>query len=234
MAKDKGSGSVQLARPVDPSKNVFKLVREAIKRQDSLRGAANKASQQDRSYVREILKTEIDHVKELLKRDAKYAKAVRTIDTGAAKTEAERAQRAIDALAVITASNAAGVQKALTDTAITISKQTADTFLQVTDRLAALEKTANLSAGQSTVADPALVALANDVRTLVASGNVVSGKSEGFRMSTAAIVAIATLAAFILSTVVPPLLQKTASPTPQVIYVPATPNTLIPTTIPSK
>lgn len=216
---------------IDPTKNVLQLVKAAVKRLNDLRYVDGKANKAARKCIIDVTQLNAKHNKSLIKREAKYVAAVRLIDTQAAKSESERAQRAIDALATITASNATAVQKALTDTAITISKQTADTFLQVTDRLAALEKTSNLAAGQSAVSDPALITLATDVRALIAGGNVGVGRTEGVKLSTTMIIAIASAAGvfsgFVLPKLTAPAVPVAAS-APQIIYVPAQPGTLLP------
>ena len=152
----------------DPTANVISLVE-----------AESKLREQGIIYLEKLAMIQEAHNTEIRVLDATRLAAIREVDVSAVKTEADRSLLAIQALAAVTASNAETLRNALTTTAQTIAKQTSDTVSQITERIAALEKSSYEGAGKSTVADPMMSQLVTEVKALRAQQSTSSGKEQG-------------------------------------------------------
>lgn len=216
---DSEGGSV-----VDPTENVKALSEAANKRQDDLRNAS------DRLHISETrrLEAEVEHVKELAQIREAHAKemraaeggrldSIRQVDVTAVKTEADRALAAIQTLAATTATNAENLRNALNTTATTIAKSTSDTVSQITERIAALEKSSYEGLGKQRIADPMMVEVMAEMKLMRGT------KSEGIDKTWGIIAVVVTLVisgaiAFVAINRSP---TSTASTPPQVIYLPS-------------
>lgn len=175
---------------IDPTKNVSDLFESTSRRQDDLRAAAERLTKAEIDHLKEISALRAEYDKELRAAEGKRIDAIRQVDITAVSTAGERAQQAIQALAVTTAANAENLRNALTATATTIATQLANTVAGLTERIAALEKSSYEGVGKQRVADPMiqeLVAEMKSVRTLQSAG---AGKSAGIGFTGALIVAV--------------------------------------------
>jgi hypothetical protein len=152
MGIDDSGGSV-----VDPTENVKALQLASAARQDDLRDL------NDRRIDAEIrvLKTEVncieniavlraEHAKEIRILESDRLEKIRQVDVLAGNTAADRALIAIQTLATSQAAAAETLRSMVTTTATTIAAQTSDTVSQITERIAALEKSSYEGAGKGT------------------------------------------------------------------------------------
>jgi len=202
-----------------------------------------------------------DHQVQLDTLEAKRLDAVRSVDQLAVKTEADRSAAAITALANAAATTAETLRSAVNTSATNLATQLDRTVTAITERIAALEKSSYTGAGKQAVADPMMEQLIGEMRTLTAQRSADMGKAavvdprmhelmtqvrensarlqagagrnEGmdatWKFIIAAVGLLATLAAL-------GVFNRAATPTaaaaPQVIYVPAPPGAMLPTTPP--
>jgi hypothetical protein len=151
---------------IDPTQNVKDLSEAANRRQDDLREANDKlhASEIKRldaeaSHLKEIAVIREQHAKEIRAAETERLNSIRQVDVTAVRTEADRALAAIQTLAATTATNAENLRNALNATAATIAKSTSDTVSQITERIAALEKSSYEGVGKQRLADPQMAEL---------------------------------------------------------------------------
>lgn len=170
---NQGPSTDQDNQPVmDPTDNVMKLVEAANRRQDDLRNAESLRS-------REVADLRAEHAKEIREIESRRLDAIRQVDVAAAKTEADRALTAIQALATKAAIDAENIRTALNATAATIAKQTSDTVGEITTRIAALEKSNYEGQGRSKVADPQIESLVGEMRRLGSNQASSGGERRG-------------------------------------------------------
>jgi gamma-glutamylcysteine synthetase len=191
---------------VDPTANVIALTEAEAKRQDDLREANEKLQKSENTrleaYVahaefigdlrakhqKEFADARDRHILEMRTAEAARLDSIRQVDVTAVKTEADRAQAAIATLAATTSTNAENLRNALNATAATIAKSTSDTFAQVTERLAALEKASYESVGKQRIADPMIAELTAEVKALREVGQQTTGTKTGVSKTLGAIV----------------------------------------------
>lgn len=206
----------------DPSENVKALNEAANKRQDDLREANNRLSESEFKrldaalvHMKEILKLQADHAKEISAAEASRLDAIRQVDVTAVRTEADRALAAIQLLAATTSTNADNIRNTLNSTAVSIAKSTSDTVSQITERIAALEKSSYEGVGKQRLADPQMVDLLAEVKLLREGAGVKTGVDKTWGILAAVVtIAIAGIAAFA---------AINHTPAPQVIYAPVPP-----------
>jgi hypothetical protein len=131
------------------------------------------------AHLQEQILLQAKHFEKIHELDMNRLNAIRTVDVQQIKTDADRSQTAITALATITASNAETLRNTLTNTASTIATQTATIVSQITERIATLEKTSYEGAGKQAVTDPAIAQLVNEVRGLRSTQEQGSGRDSG-------------------------------------------------------
>lgn len=163
---------------IDPTENVIALTEAANRRQDDLRAASERFQAAQIAHLNATMQLRGDHAKEIRRLETERVNAIRQVDVTAVKTEADRALAAIQTLAATTATNADNLRTALTNTATTIAKQTADTVGEITTRIAALEKSSYEGLGKSRVADPQMAEFMADMRKLILSQGAGQAKSE--------------------------------------------------------
>jgi hypothetical protein len=187
MGVDRFGGPV-----VDPTENVKALSDAATKRQDDLREASERFTAAALRHVdematvrannaREFAHLRDSHAKEIRRLETDRLNSIRQVDVAYGQTEAKRALDAIQTLAAQTASSAETLRVAQSTMAQAVAKQTADTFIEVTSRVAALEKAYYEGKGKEAVSDPMLAQLVAEVKALAQSGSVTSGASRGMR-----------------------------------------------------
>lgn len=171
---------------IDPTANVIALNDAANKRQDDLRDAERllvaaklDTIRAELDGLREMQRLRAAHASEITQLESKRLDAIRAVDVAAVQTAAERAAQAITALAATTTTNAENLRNALTATAQTIAKQTADTVSGITERLTSLERSSYVGQGRAGVSDPALMQLMEEVRLLRSQQAAGAGKSVG-------------------------------------------------------
>jgi hypothetical protein len=157
----------------DPSENVKALNEAANQRQDDLRAAHNnlmaaevRRLDAEAGHLKEIADIRERHAKEIRAAETERLNSIRQVDVTAVRTEADRALAAIQTLAATTATNAENLRNALNATAATIAKSTSDTVQQITERIAALEKSSYEGVGKQRLADPQMAELLLKVETM--------------------------------------------------------------------
>lgn len=195
----------------DPTQNVKDINESANKRQDDLREANNKLTEAE---IRR-LDAEIDHAKELSNSREQCAKelaevreqharelrsaetsrldSIRQVDVTAVRTEADRALAAIQTLAATSASNAENIRNNLNATAATIAKTTSDSMSQITERIAALEKSSYEGVGKQRLADPQMIDLLAEVKALRESRANITGVTQGIDKTWGVLAVIITI-----------------------------------------
>lgn len=134
----RGLGVDEHGGPVfDPSKNVLDLVEAAIKRQDDLRAANEKYLEAESRHLHEMAELRAQYDQLIRENDIVRQEKVREVDVLNGRTEAERAQTAIKALAEASALTAETLRK----TAETVSASQSA-------RISALELAVSAGAGK--------------------------------------------------------------------------------------
>lgn len=171
---------------IDPTENVKALTEAANTRQDDLRelndrriDAEIRIMEVQVGGLEKIAVLRAKHAKEIRDLESRRLDAIRQVDVTAVKTEAERALAAISVLATTTATNAENLRNALTATAQTIATQTANTVSQITERIAALEKSSYEGAGKQAVADPMQAEMFAKMERVLTAMAGSSGQSQG-------------------------------------------------------
>jgi hypothetical protein len=222
---------------VDPTQNVRELFDAGSTRQDDLRLAERRLQEE------KILRVEVqlravqhevalraEHQTSLDQLESKRLDAVRSVDQLAAKTEADRAAAAVTALATSAATTAETLRSAVNTSATNLATQLDRTVTTIIERIAAPEKSSYTGLGKQAVADPQIERLALMVETLTRSRAADTGKTEGIGASWAVLLGVVALVASLLL-IWSRATSVTAPPAqPQVIYVPAPPGALLPTT----
>jgi len=164
---------------VDPTENVRDLVIAANTRQDDLRTITKELVEAKFEHLQAMAQLRAEHVKELASMESSRLNAIRQVDVLAVSTAADQAQAAIQTLAASTTTNAENIRNALTATATAIATQTANTVNAITERLAALEKSSYEGKGKQTLADPMLVELVAEMKSLRQVTTTNAGKGSG-------------------------------------------------------
>lgn len=177
-----GDGSPQLSGgelTIDPTENVKALSAAANQRQDDIRAENNRRIDSELGHVKFVAELRANHAREIRELESRRLDAIRQVDVAATKTEADRALAAIQTLAVTTQTNAENLRNALTATATTIATQTANTVSQITERIAALEKSSYEGAGKQAVADPMQAQMFEKMERVLAVLSLNNGQSAG-------------------------------------------------------
>jgi len=166
---------------VDPTANVIALSEASNRRQDDLRILTKELFDAKISHVKEISELRAEHAKEIGASETSRLNAIRQVDAQAVSTAADRAQTAIQALAVTTSANAENLRNALATTATTIAAQTAATVTAITERLAALEKSSYEGKGKAGIFDPMQAEMLAEIKALRVSQSQGTGRVEGVK-----------------------------------------------------
>lgn len=174
LAVDRSGGPV-----IDPTANVISLNEAAQKRQDDLREAHQRFVDAELKHVREIGGLRAEHAKEIRQLETERLNSIRAVDVAGGEREAKRALDAVQALAATSATNTETLRNAVTSSATAIAKQTAETFAEVSARLAALERSSYEGKGKEAVTDPALAQLVLKLENLASRDDRRGGRSGG-------------------------------------------------------
>lgn len=196
---DSATGTV-----LDPTRNVIALTEAAIQRQDDLRAAFEVRVETQLAHLKEMAELRADHSKQMRESEADRLDKVRQVDVLAGTTATSSAERAIQALAAVTASNAETLRNALTTTAALIAKQGADAaaalatstdsmMKDINTRIADLQKASYLGVGKAAVTDPQMAELVTQIRSLVETRATSTGKGEGLSLAWAIIIGAVTI-----------------------------------------
>jgi hypothetical protein len=153
---------------IDPTKNVEDLVQANKEHVDDMLDAAEKLANVRFQHVEFVAKLRASHEKEW--REA--AVATRNEDR-------KIADDAIRQLAAQTESLRQTLSKQVQDTAETLSKAKQESDRATEIRIAALERSSYLGAGEKSVSDPALVKLAESVAALATARTDSGGERRG-------------------------------------------------------
>lgn len=175
---------------VDPTANVIALNEAAQRRQDDLRDETNRRVDAHIRHIEAIVGLRAEHQKEISFLESNRLNAIRQVDVLAVSTAADRAQAAIQTLAVTTANNAENLRNALASTASTIAAQTAATVASITERIAALEKSSYEGKGKEAVVDPLTAELVSEIKSLRASHSAAVGERAGMATMWAIVMAV--------------------------------------------
>jgi hypothetical protein len=165
--------------------------------------------------------------------ESKRLDAVRGVDQLAAKTEADRAAAAVTSLANSAATTAETLRSAVNTSATNLATQLDRTVTAITERIAALEKSSYTGAGKQAVADPQMERLSTLVEALARSRASEAGKTEGISASWGVVLGAVALIASLLLILTRVSAISTTPAQPQVIYAPAPPGALLPSTQPA-
>lgn len=186
----------QIQNKYDPSVNVRELVEASIKRIDDLRISENRrideVAEIRESNLKEILEIRANHTEKLAEKEASRLDSIRQVDVLNQAVAAKSALDAIQALAVVTTTNADNIRntlavtsssnaKQVTDLAATIAVQSAATTDAMTVRIAALEKASAEGVGKGRVIDPQMEQLMTKVSNISDAQNTKKGNGEGMK-----------------------------------------------------
>jgi hypothetical protein len=192
-AKGAGLGVDARGGPVvDPTENVIALVQANKERADDLRKADRNLAKAELKAVRREAKLRTWHNKEMRKLESGRLDAIRNVDVAARITDQKTALDAIQALAAQTQSNRDALSKQVADVAAALAEANKPQL----DRIAALERTSYMGAGEKAVADPAMALLAESVAQLVKQNAQGSGERRG---ATTAVLGMKDLVLFALA-----------------------------------
>lgn len=163
---------------VDPTLNTKDLVEVYAKRQDDLREADNKWITSEINQLKAVVKDQAEHQKELSAKESSRLDSIRQVDREDVAKTAAQANLAIATQAKQTTDLATTLQTQVTTTASAAEARRQADMSELSKRVSALELTSSATAGRSTATDPALEALAIEVRRLATSRDESSGKAK--------------------------------------------------------
>lgn len=223
-----GVGSLNELPPVDPSENVKALSEAANKRQDDLRDAERRYNDLRAEHQKEMNSLRDEHAKELSAKESSRLDSIRQVDREEVAKTAASNNLAIGTLAKQTTELATTLQnQAQANAAAAETRRTAD-MSEVNKRVSALELASSASAGKQQVADPQMAAFMADVKKIIANQATTGGERRGISMSAVIlmgavtlILGLLTIGGFIYALNRP----AQAAAQPEIIYVPAPPQT---------
>lgn len=183
---------------IDPTQNVRDLSEALSQRQDDLRDLNNKYLDARLAAVETISNLRANHSKEIRVLEADRLEKIRQVDVSNTAIAAAQQLAAIQTLAATATTTAETLRTAVANTATTIQNQTDRIIAGINERMAALEKTANLVAGRAGVADPQNDRLTQLVEALARTQAVGSGKAAGLSQGAAILIAAVGLIATLL------------------------------------
>ena len=151
---------------IDPTENVKALTEAEARRQDDLRNAHGILMSAEINHLKDIMALRAEYSKELALKESGRVDAIRQVDQLNVSTAAAVSAAAISTLASTTMSTAETLRNSVVASAQTIASQTATIVSAITERLAALEKSSYEGQGKSALADPAMVQLLTEMKTL--------------------------------------------------------------------
>lgn len=212
---------------IDPTENVKSLSEAANKRQDDLREA-----------LAALNRARIDSLEEAINRSEKHALEINrlrdshNVEIHASEQERLRTIREIDVANInnlsLTVSNGfESLRNALSSTAARIEAANNERATAISDRVTQLERTSYEGKGKEAVSDPLMNQLLTEVKNLREA-------KAGINMTWVIVIGAATIFAAVsgITSFIRTPNSNSPVPQPQVYYVPAPPNTLIPQSVP--
>jgi hypothetical protein len=231
---------------IDPTENVIALVEAESRRQDDLRVAAKELNDTKVDHQKEIsdLRSQHqgvlgqlreEHQEKMANAESGRLNSIRQVDREEVAKTAVAANLAITTLAKQTTDLQTTLQKQVADTAVAVEQRQSAAYSDTNKRLSAVELALSEGKGKQQVADPAIERMAAMVERLVASQALGTGKGEGIDSTWKLLIAgvgllVALNALGVFTRIAPPVAAPQAAP--QVIYVPAPPGAMLPTTPP--
>jgi len=167
----------------DPTANVVLLFEMSIKRIDDLRLAEIRRNDDLRlaegRRMDEQLAIHTMYEDKLALAEQKRLDAIRSVDTTAVLTAADRASAQAQVLAKNVTESAETLRQLVATTAASVASNLANVSSQLTDRLALLEKKQYEYQGRSSVTDPQIDALMKKMDTVIESRAGDKGTSGG-------------------------------------------------------
>lgn len=227
---------------IDPSLNVSALVeaerllqtemrKAESRRQDDLRLAAKELAANHHEHEKEIANLRESHSKEMAAKESSRVDSLRQGDREEGVRSATAAQNNIAALASTTTALAENLRNQVKVTADAAESRHVAYSTDVAKRLTAVELSLSEGKGKQTIADPQQERLALAVEKLVAGGDRSTGKVEGIDAFWKVLIA---LAALFFGWSAWQDRQAQAPVSPQYIYTPSPPGTLLPSTPPQQ
>jgi hypothetical protein len=168
---------------IDPTKNVFDLVTAAVMRIDDLRDAETKRVDEkietEKQHTREIMQLRAVHEKDLRLAEAKRIDAIRVVDVNAVAASQTNATNQAAVLAQQVTTTADTLRNLVATTASATSTQLDLLTKQMTDRIAALEKTQYEGSGKEKVTDPIMQQLLQEMKNTKEAVSEGKAKSQG-------------------------------------------------------
>jgi hypothetical protein len=174
VAVDSRGGSA-----IDPTSNVKELVEANSRRQDDLRLASEKYIEAEARHLRDMAELRAKYDQLLRDIDTVRQEKVREVDVLGARTETERAQAAVKALAEMGTTTADTLRKTVETTATTMAAQLDMKFAESNKRLAAVEQALSEGRGKQTLSDPMVNELATEIKHLRELQSEGAGKGAG-------------------------------------------------------
>jgi hypothetical protein len=153
---------------VDPTANVIALVEAANLRQDDLRQKSDQISRERFSHIKEMMRLHARYEAKLSKAESQRLDAIRTVDVQAFKIQNERQ-----------ASQADGLRIQVQTVATTLADQQRQQADEINKRLAAIEKLQYEGQGKSSLTDPLLTDLVQEIKSLRKEANQTQGRGKG-------------------------------------------------------
>lgn len=164
---------------IDPTENVKALTEAANLRQDDLRIAMQHRVDLEINHTKEIMELRGAFNREIRELETSRLNSIRQVDIQNQTIAADRALQATQALERTTQANAETLRALVSTTSAALAKQTQDTVQGITERIAALERAGYLSSGGQ------------------------EGKKDTFGAIRTTILFIATIAAFLIGSLLP-------------------------------
>lgn len=135
---------------IDPTENVKALSEASNQRQDDLRVAQDKLTDEKIRHVAAIVELEARHAREIREAESSRLDAIRLVDVSARDAAAQRALDAIRILEATTATMRETLRADVAVTASTIATQSAARDSRIDERISKLELAMSKGEGRST------------------------------------------------------------------------------------
>ncbi len=210
---------------VDPTENVKALSEAANKRQDDLRDTMAALTKARVDALDASIRMSEQHA-----RDINALRDTHNVEIHASEQERLRTIREIDVAALNNLSNTVSsgfesLRNSLSATASRIEAANTERANSISDRVTQLERTSYEGKGREAISEPMMNSFMGEVKKL-------NEKSAGISMTWALVIGAAAIIASVsgIFTSFRAPAPTAPQPQPQVVYIPAAPGTLIPST----
>lgn len=135
---------------IDPTENVKALSEASNQRQDDLRAAQDRLTEERVRHLNEIVAMQATHAREIREAESSRLDAIRLVDVSARDAAAQRALDAIRILEATTATMRETLRADVAVTASTIATQSAARDSRIDERISKLELAMSKGEGRST------------------------------------------------------------------------------------